>query len=92
VIPASVDAKFRNREPVYPPEAARAAQQGSVMLLIHVQPDGLPSAVDILESSGFTALDRAAHDAVAQWHFLPARRDGTAVAFDMPFRVVFRLY
>ena len=44
VIPASVDAKFRNREPVYPPEAVRRAEQGAVILLIHVSPEGLPSA------------------------------------------------
>ena len=40
VIPASVDAKFRNREPVYPPEAVRRAEQGAVILLIHVSPAG----------------------------------------------------
>ena len=44
VIPASVDAKFRNQEPVYPPEAVRRAEQGAVMLLIHVSPEGLADA------------------------------------------------
>jgi periplasmic protein TonB len=92
VIPASVDAKVRNREPAYPPEAVRSAQQGAVTLLIHVTPDGLASGVDVVGSSGFALLDRSARDTVASWHFRPAMENGKAVAFDMPFRVVFRLY
>jgi periplasmic protein TonB len=91
VIPASVDAKYHNREPDYPPDAARRAQQGAVILLIHVSPDGLPSGVEVEQTSGFVSLDRAARDAVLTWHFLPAVRDGTPVAFDMAFRVVFHL-
>jgi protein TonB len=91
IVPASLDAKFRNREPIYPVEAIRRAEQGAVILLIHVAPDGLPSAVAIAQSSGFVVLDRAAQDAVWRWHFLPAVRDGEAVPFDMQFRVVFHL-
>lgn len=91
VIPASVDAKYHNREPDYPPDAARRAQQGSVILLIHVSPDGLATGVDVEQTSGFVALDRAARDAVLTWHFLPAVRDGTPVTFDMALRVVFHL-
>jgi protein TonB len=91
VIPASIDAKFRNREPVYPRDAVRRAEQGAVILLIHVSPQGLTGGVDILESSGFQSLDRAARDAVWGWHFLPAMRDGQPVPFDMTLRVSFRL-
>jgi periplasmic protein TonB len=91
VIPASVDAKFRNREPVYPREAAQHAEQGAVILLIHVTPQGLPAGVDIAESSGFVLLDRAASDAVWGWHFVPAVQDGRPIPFDMKLRVVFRL-
>ena len=91
MVPAKVDAKFRNREPVYPLEAILHAQQGAVLLLIHVLPDGLPAGIDIEKSSGFAALDRAARDAVWGWHFLPAVRDGQPMAFDMELRVVFHL-
>lgn len=91
VIPASVDAKFRNREPVYPREAAQRAEQGAVILLIHVTPQGLPVGVEIAESSGFVLLDRAASDAVWNWHFVPAVQDGRPIPFDMKLRVVFRL-
>jgi protein TonB len=91
VIPASVDAKYRNREPVYPAEAVRRAQQGTVMLLIHVSEDGLPAEVDVAQSSGYVLLDSAARDAVLGWHFLPAVRGGQAVPFEMRLRVVFHL-
>jgi protein TonB len=91
VIPASVDAKYHNREPVYPADAAARAEQGAVILLIHVSPEGLPTAVDVEETSGFNSLDRAARNAVMSWHFLPAIQDGRPIAFDMAFRVVFHL-
>jgi protein TonB len=91
VVPASIDAKSRNREPVYPLEAVRRAEQGAVILLIHVSPEGLASGVDVLTSSGHASLDRAARDAVAAWRFLPAVKDGQPIPFDMPLRVTFQL-
>ncbi len=91
VIPASIDATYRNREPVYPLEAVRRAEQGAVILLIHVSPDGLTAGVDVAQSSGFVVLDRAAEDAVWNWHFLPAVRNGRPIPFDMKLRVVFHL-
>ena len=91
VVPASIDAKSRNRPPVYPPEAARRGDQGAVVLLIRVSPEGLPSSVEVAQSSGFSSLDRAARDAVATWRFLPAVEGGRPIAFEMLFRVVFHL-
>jgi protein TonB len=91
VIPAKVDAKYHNREPIYPYDAVRHAEQGAVILLIHVSPAGLTAGVDIAQSSGFVSLDRAARDAVWDWHFLPAVENGQPIAFDMRLRVVFHL-
>lgn len=91
IVPAKPDARFRNREPIYPDAAARRGEQGTVVLLIHVAPDGQAREVEILQSSGFPLLDRAAQQAVERWHFLPAMRDGQAVAASMPLRVVFSL-
>jgi periplasmic protein TonB len=91
VIPASVDAKYHNREPIYPLDAVRHAEQGAVTLVIHVSPAGLTAGVDIAESSGFTSLDRAARDAVWDWRFLPAVENGQPIPFDMKLRVVFHL-
>ena len=82
---------FRNKEPVYPPEAARRAEQGAVMLLIHVSPDGLASrrrCVARVPASITRPRGARRRDA---WHFLPAVRDGTPIAFDMALRVSFQL-
>ena len=89
VIPASPDQKARNRPPIYPDDAARRGEQGAVILVIHVSPDGLPAGVDVARSSGYPSLDRAAREAVMAWRFLPAIKDGAAIPFDMPMRFVF---
>jgi protein TonB len=91
VVPATVDSRYHNRNPIYPAAAARRAEEGTVMLLIHVSPDGLTSGVDIAETSGYPDLDQAASDAVSSWHFLPAVKDGKPMPFDMPLRIVFHL-
>ena len=91
VVPAKPDTQYRNRQPIYPKEAALRGEQGAVTLVIHVSPAGLPSGVDVTQSSGFVLLDRAAREAVAAWHFLPALRDGQPIAADMPLRVRFEL-
>jgi len=65
--------------PRYPPAAIRRGESGTVLLRIHVGADGVPMAVDIVDSSRSRLLDRAAVDAVQRWRFRPAQRDGQAV-------------
>jgi len=91
VTPATLDSKYSNRNPNYPGAAVALAQEGAVVLLIHVSADGLVAGADILESSGYRLLDESAVDAARSWHFLPAVKDGQPVAFDLPFRMVFQL-
>ena len=92
IVPAKPDDRYHNREPDYPPSAVLRGEQGAVELLIHVGPDGRAQAVDVLRSSGYAALDRAARQAVLSWHFLPALKHGVAVPAAMPLRVVFDLH
>jgi protein TonB len=89
VIPAKPDAVFHNRPPEYPEEAALSGQQGTVVVLIHVSPAGTAAGVDLLRSSGYVLLDRAAQQAVLRWRFLPAVKDGQPVASDMTMGFVF---
>ena len=91
VIPASVDTKYHNKLPAYPAEASLHGQQGTVVVLVHVSPEGLARGVDIARSSGYPVLDQAARDAVARWHFLPAVKDGQPLPFDMLARLQFKL-
>jgi protein TonB len=66
--------------PRYPPSALRRGESGTVVLRVHVGADGVPYAVDVVDSSRSRLLDRAATDAVKRWRFRPAQRDGQAVS------------
>ena len=46
---------------------------------VHVGPDGVPMAVDLVQSSRSRSLDRAATEAVQRWRFRPAQRNGQPV-------------
>ena len=91
LIPAAIDAKFRNREPVYPKEAARLGQHGLVVVRAHVAPDGHAEAVDIEQSSGYPLLDNAARDAILTWHFRSAIESGVPVRSTLSIAVEFAL-
>ncbi|MEJ2458228.1 MAG: energy transducer TonB [Novosphingobium sp.] len=68
------------KPPVYPLEARRRHEQGVVKLLVLVGPDGRVDDIEIADSSGSKALDRAALRAVRHWRWKPAAHGGTAVA------------
>lgn len=77
---ASEDPSYRqNRPPKYPGKAARAGDEGEVVLRVLVGPDGAPLKVEIEKSSRSRDLDRAAIEAVKTWRFNPAMKNGQAV-------------
>jgi len=51
----------------------------------------VPSAVTIVNSSGFVILDAAARDALLGWRFLPAYFQGQPVASTLLWSVTFEL-
>ncbi len=67
------------RPPVYPPRCLRMGIEGTVRVKVLVGEDGRPQEVTIGKSSGESALDEAAMDAVRTWRFEPARRNGVPV-------------
>jgi protein TonB len=89
ILPAAPDAVFHNRPPAYPQDAVRNGQHGTVVVLIHISPAGTAAAVDVVRSSGYALLDRAAREAVMRWRFLPAVNGGQPVASDMTMGFVF---
>lgn len=60
-------------------------------LQLHISESGCLVRVDISESSGSPALDRAAMDGAEQCEFLPAEKDRHPVASTMPLQFVFVL-
>jgi TonB family protein len=73
----------------YPAEAKRLRLEGSVLVLVTVEPDGRPGAVRVLESAG-AVLDGAVVEAVRGWRFEPARRHGNPVRAEWQYRQTFR--
>jgi periplasmic protein TonB len=78
-------------DPEYSEEARKAKYQGTVLLWVVVGPDGRPQSIRVQRSLGM-GLDEKAVEAVRQWRFEPARKDGNAVPVQINVEVNFRLY
>jgi protein TonB len=79
-----------NVAPKYPASMLRAGVGGTVVVLAELDADGNPVDVEIAERSGERELDRAALNAVRQWRFEPALRNGKAVASSVRVPVDFQ--
>lgn len=69
-----------NPKPVYPALSRRLAEQGRVVLRVHVEADGRAADVQVHSSSGSPRLDQSALDTVRRWKFVPARLGRTPTA------------
>lgn len=78
-------------EPTYPIAAARAREEGTVLVRADIDASGKPTNVEVTRRSGSRELDRAAVDAVRQWTFEPAMQGGKAVASSVQVPVDFKL-
>jgi TonB family protein len=76
--------------PDYTEEARRRNLTGEVVLEIVVRSDGRVGTVRVLNGLG-AGLDQRAVEAVRQWRFRPARRQGTPVDVMVEVAVEFRL-
>jgi periplasmic protein TonB len=90
VVSSGPDARYRNMPPNYPRDAARRREHGTVVLLVHVTPDGQAGEIDTVSSSGSDSLDNAARNAVSLWHFNPVVQNGVNIASEFPIRINFR--
>lgn len=66
----------------YPPDLYRDGVEGTVVLRLFVDESGtlVPDSTQIAEGSGYSELDSAALEGVAEMRFAPARRDGQPIA------------
>ncbi|MEZ5316438.1 MAG: energy transducer TonB [Vicinamibacterales bacterium] len=80
----------REVRPQYTTEARRQAIEGEVDLEIVVTRSGAVGNVRVVRSLG-AGLDQRAIDAVRQWRFSPAQRQGTPVDVVVTVSVAFRL-
>lgn len=77
-----------NPKPYYPRIARRKSQQGTVILMVEVLPDGRSGRVKVGQSSGFTSLDNAALKTVEKWSFIPGKRGNIPITMwvNVPIR------
>ena len=78
--PTVIKPKILNaNRPVYTAEAAAKGEVGAVILEIMVGADGKGSDLKVLRGSG-PVFEKAAMDAVSQWTFVPAVKEGSPIA------------
>lgn len=77
-------------EPSYSEEARFARYQGTTVLAMEIDTSGVPRNIRVQRPLGF-GLDETAMDAVAQWRFRPAMKDGQPVTVTTRVEVNFRL-
>ena len=83
---------LHNPQPPYPARSIENGEEGSVRLRVTVEADGKPSAVNLVKSSGYPALDRSALKTVKeQYRFIPATQNNVAVRSDYTFEIKFYL-
>lgn len=77
-------------DPQYPAEARAARIQGLVILEAIIDQNGRVTDLQVLKSLPY-GLDQAAMEAVRQWRFAPATKDGQPVAVVFNLTVNFKL-
>jgi TonB family protein len=78
-------------DPDYTEEARRAKKQGTCVLWLIVDSSGHPRDIRVARGLGF-GLDAKALEAVKQWRFQPALKDGKPVDVQISVEVEFHLY
>lgn len=79
----------RKVDPAYPLQLMRQNVSGTVILYAVIHADGTVGNVRVLRGVD-DRLDRFASEAIAQWRFDPATKDGTPVDVEATFQIPFR--
>jgi len=78
-----------NPKPIsYPRWAMDNGWQGKLVIAIEIREDGSVGLYQIMHSTGYKALDEAATEAVQNWKFHPAIKDGkpTRICIQIPIQ------
>jgi periplasmic protein TonB len=92
--PAVEDAipEYRKNPPItYPTRARRKGYEGTVVLEVLVNRNGMVDDLRILASSGYEILDRSAVNSVKTWSFKPAKKGNDTVDMWVKVPVRFKL-
>lgn len=76
VVTTEIKLKGKQIPPQYPSRALRLGQEGKVLIKVFLAEDGSQIEREIINSSGFVLLDKAALKAIKKWDFLPYKTSG----------------
>ena len=85
----SQPAAIRKVDPAYPLQLMRQNVAGTVILYAIIRADGTVGSVRVLRGVD-DRLDQFASQAVAQWQFQPATKNGAPIDVEATFRIPFR--
>jgi len=74
--PSSNADYLQNPKPAYPSLSVRLGETGRTVYKVWIGIDGKPQRAELVSSSGFARLDKAAHDTVMTWRYVPGMRNG----------------
>lgn len=84
--------KIIEQSPVVYPSVARVmALEGRVILKVNISDKGTVTDTEIIKSSGYEILDKAAVNSVIKWRFIPAQINGKAIASNIVVPIKFQI-
>ena len=88
-LPQVMPTLIKNVQPEYTPEALKAGIEGTVMIGVEIGVDGRAYRARVFKGLGY-GLDAKALEALEQWRFSPAKRNGVPVACPATIEINFR--
>jgi TonB family protein len=76
---SAFDNSLKRVEPKYPIEAARKRLNGYVIMVFDITIDGKPDNIDVIESYPSDIFANEAKQALSQWRYKPAEKNGSHV-------------
>lgn len=77
--------------PDYPPSAVRDGVRGTVTVQLTVPTDGVPKDITVVKGVR-SDIDQKAVEAVREWRFAPATKDGKPISLTVNVHVTFNVF
>lgn len=92
-IPTTTEVKLKGTKvpPHYPNRALKLGQEGEVLVKILLDKDGTQIKQEIINSSGYVLLDKAALEAIKKWSFLPHKLQGENIKAFIQIPIEFKI-
>lgn len=79
-LPTIESLSLNNPKPAYPISSRERGEEGKVLLHVCADANGKIADLDVIQSSGYPALDRSSLETVRRWKFAPAIVNGSSLS------------